>query len=333
MRLFSTCPPSSAFSEGYRQRVAEVARWSERAGCEGVLVYTDNGLLDPWLVSQLILEETESLAPLVAVQPVYLHPYAVAKMVASLTRLHGRRVHLNLVSGGFRNDLLALGDATPHDRRYDRLIEYATIVQGLLAGAEPVTLEGDFYRVDKLKLTPAVPEELRGDVFVSGSSEAGLGAARALGALAVRYPRPPAEEEDFPGDGVRTGIRVGIVARRAEEEAWQAAHERFPGDRRGQLTHQLAMKVSDSVWHRQLSEMAGQADGSPYWLFPFENYKTMCPYLVGSYGRVGEELGRYLALGAQAFILDVPPDEEELWHTREAFAASLAAAGAGAAAP
>ena len=313
--------------------MAEVARWSERAGCEGVLVYTDNGLLDPWLVSQLVLEETETLAPLVAVQPVYLHPYAVAKMVASLTRLHGRRVHLNLVSGGFRNDLLALGDATPHDRRYDRLIEYATIVQGLLAGAEPVTLEGDFYRVDKLKLTPAVPEELRGDVFVSGSSEAGLGAARALGALAVRYPRPAAEEEGFPGDGVRTGIRVGIVARRAEEEAWQAAHERFPGDRRGQLTHQLAMKLSDSVWHRQLSEMAGQADGSPYWLFPFENYKTMCPYLVGSYGRVGEELGRYLALGAQAFILDVPPDEEELWHTREAFAASLAAAGAGATAP
>ena len=327
MRLFSTCPPSSAFSEGYRQRVAEAARWSEGAGCEGMLVYTDNSLLDPWLVSQLVLEETEALSPLVAVQPIYLHPYAVAKMVASLTRLHGRPVHLNLVSGGFRNDLLALGDTTPHDRRYDRLVEYATIVEGLLDGAKPVTLEGEFYRVDKLRLTPEVPAELRGDVFVSGSSEAGLGAARTLGALAVRYPRPAGEEEGFPDDGVRTGIRVGIVARDGEEEAWRVAHERFPGDRRGQLTHQLAMKVSDSVWHRQLSEMAGEADGSSYWLFPFENYKTMCPYLVGNYRRVGAELGRYLALGAQAFILDVPPSEEELWHTREAFAATAEPAG------
>ncbi|HUP43801.1 MAG TPA: LLM class flavin-dependent oxidoreductase [Thermoanaerobaculia bacterium] len=321
MRLFATCPPSSAHPDGYRERVAEVARWSERAGCEGILVYTDNSLLDPWLVAQLVLDATETLAPLVAIQPVYMHPYAVAKMVASLARLYGRPVHLNLVSGGFRNDLLALGDSTPHDRRYERLTEYATIVQGLLAGG-PVTLEGAFYRVERLKLAPAPPPELRGDVFVSGSSAAGLGAARALGALAVRYPRPAAEEVGFPGGDVRTGLRLGIVARDEDEAAWRAAAERFPADRRGQLTHQLAMKVSDSVWHRQLSELAGRTNGSPYWLFPFENYKTMCPYLVGSYRRVGEELGRYLELGARTFILDVPPDEEELGHVVAAFEAA-----------
>ena len=35
------------------------------------------------------------------------------------------------------------------------------------------------------------------------------------------------------------------------------------------------------------------ADGerrSPYWLGPFHNYKTFCPYLVGSYERVADEL-------------------------------------------
>lgn len=325
VRLFATCPPSSAHPEGYEERVAEVARWSEEAGCEGILVYADNSLLDPWLVSQLILQATTGpLSPLVAVQPVYMHPYSVAKMVASFASLHRRPVHLNLVSGGFRNDLLALGDATPHDRRYDRLTEYARIVQGLLAGQGPVSLDGDFYRVNGLRLAPALPEELRGEVFVSGSSEAGMGAARALGALAVKYPRPAQEEKadghGFEDDGVPRGVRVGVIAREDGEEAWRVAHERFPGDRRGQLTHQLAMKVSDSVWHRQLSRTAETAEeGTPYWLFPFENYKTMCPYLVGSYRRVGEELGRYVALGVRTFILDVPPDGEELGHTRAAF--------------
>ena len=62
-----------------RPAVADVARWSEAAGCEGILVYTDNGIVDPWLVSQLILQSTERLAPLVAVQPAYMHPYWVAK--------------------------------------------------------------------------------------------------------------------------------------------------------------------------------------------------------------------------------------------------------------
>ena len=134
--------------------------------------------------------------------------------------------------------------------------------------------------------------------------------------------RPKAPDvETEPGEGVGAGVRVGIIAREDSREAWEIARARFPEDRKGQLTHQLAMKVSDSVWHRQLSELSkATASGEhPYWLVPFENYKTMCPYLVGSYERVGEELARYLALGYRSFILDVPPDEAELRHTRAAF--------------
>jgi alkanesulfonate monooxygenase len=342
LTVLSTCPPSTAFSRGYRETVAEIARWSERAGCRGMLVYSDNNLLDPWLLCQVIFESTEAICPLVAVQPVYMHPYTVAKTVASLGELYRRRVFLNMVSGGFKNDLEALGDRTPHDRRYDRLVEYTSIVQRLLAGDGPVSLEGEFYRVDRLRLTPPLPAALQPEVFVSGSSEAGRRAARALGAVAVSYPGPagggganggsangasgngaghPGEPApDGDGEpGLRRGIRVGIIARRRDHEAWEVAHARFPADRRGQLTHQLAMKVSDSVWHRQLSAMAGRTGGSPYWLFPFENYKTMCPYLVGSYRRVGEELGRYLEQGARTVILDVPASEDELRHTAAAF--------------
>jgi alkanesulfonate monooxygenase len=45
----------------------------------------------------------------------------------------------------------------------------------------------------------------------------------------------------------------------------------------------------------------------------------MCPYLVGSYERVGEELGHYLSLGYQRFILDIPPNRRELEHMAAAF--------------
>ncbi len=50
-----------------------------------------------------------------------------------------------MVAGGFRNDLLALGDDTQHDDRYGRTVEYTQIVLGLLRG-ETVTLEGADYR-------------------------------------------------------------------------------------------------------------------------------------------------------------------------------------------
>src|SRR5262249_10895150 len=78
--LYSTAPHyTGGDPEAYARHVAAVARWSEAAGCEGILVYTDNSLLDPWLCSQIVIKNTRALVPLVAVQPIYLHPYAVAK--------------------------------------------------------------------------------------------------------------------------------------------------------------------------------------------------------------------------------------------------------------
>jgi alkanesulfonate monooxygenase len=325
IEVFSTCPASNLVAQpAYMRTAIDVARWSEEHGCKGILVYTDNSLIDPWLVSQIIIEHTKTLCPLVAVQPVYMHPYTVAKMLASFGHLYSRRLYLNMVAGGFKNDLGALNDTTPHDKRYERLKEYTFIIQRLLAG-QVVTHEGEFYKVERLKMTPPLAADLQPGVLVSGSSEAGLEAARSLGATAVEYPRPVTDYETgaarVSGDA---GIRVGIIARDDEEDAWQIARRRFPEDRAGQLAHQVAMKVSDSHWHKQLSAKRETTGQNPYWLVPFQNYKTFCPYLVGSYARVGEELARYVSAGYHTFILDVPPNAEEMGHIGLAFQRALA---------
>ena len=320
IEVFSTCPPSSGVPrEEYVELVTEVAKWSDEAGCKGILVYSDNSLLDAWLLSQIIIQQTRSLCPLVAVQPVYMHPYAVAKHITSLAHLYGRQIYLNMVAGGFKNDLEALNDKTPHDQRYARLIEYTTIIMRLLTTPAGVDFEGQFHTVSKLKLTPPLPPALVPGVFVSGSSDAGLAAAKALGATAIKYPKPAAEEDPAADRLTDPGIRVGIIAREHSADAWRVARERFPEDRKGQLTRNLASKVSDSVWHKELSEREDTGEDSPYWLVPFHNYKTMCPYLVGSYDQVADELARYFNAGYRTVILDIPPNREELTHTFAAF--------------
>ncbi|MBV9198117.1 MAG: LLM class flavin-dependent oxidoreductase [Solirubrobacterales bacterium] len=322
--VFSTCPQSrEGLGPDYVHRVADVARWSESAGCEGILIYTDNGLVDPWLVAQLVIQSTARLAPLVALQAAYMHPFTAANMVATLGHLYGRRVYLNLVAGGFRNDLLALNDCTPHDERYERTCEYAQLLTRLVAG-ETVTFTGRYYSVNNLRLAAGLPPEIQPRLMMSGSSPAGLAAASAIGALPVKYPKRPAEE--CSQEDENSGVRVGIVARARAEDAWRVAEARFPEDRKGQLTQKLAMKVSDSHWHRQLAEMSAERgdDDDPYWLWPFENYATFCPYLVGCYDRVAEELRRYISLGFTTFILDVPPSEDELRHIGTVFGRALA---------
>lgn len=322
-KVFATSPQSlGSRQETYLRDVIEVAQWSESAGCTGTLVYTDNSIVDPWLVAQAILANTRTLMPLVAVQPIYLHPYAVAKMVTSLAYLYGRRVVLNMVAGGFKNDLVSLGDETPHDRRYDRLVEYVKIIQALLGSAAPITYRGEFYHLTNAVLKPALPGHLQPEFFISGSSEAGMAAAAATGAMAIKYPEPPEEKAAAAAsvDNSHAGVRIGIIARDTAENAWEVAHQRFPFDRKGQIAHELAVRVSDSSWHKRLSTLSKDPcpDGT-YWLGPFEISKSNCPYLVGSYSAVAHDLHRYMKLGYRTFILDIPPSAEELGHIRVVF--------------
>jgi alkanesulfonate monooxygenase len=171
-------------------------------------------------------------------------------------------------------------------------------------------------------MTPPLEAELAPRILISGSSPAGLEAALAIGATAVKYPRPPKEYVGEPApEGIGCGVRVGIIARQTEAEAWEVAEARFPADRRGQIAHQLAMKVSDSHWHKQLSDTA-QANSmreGAYWMWPFENYKTFCPYLVGDYAQVAEQIALYMHVGYRTFILDIPPSREELEHIGKVF--------------
>lgn len=324
LEIYSTCPQSVHYSnEEYMEAVTQTAQWSEEAGCRGILVYSDNRLTDPWITSHQVLDATESLIPLVAVQPVYMHPYMVAKKIATFSMLYDRPIALNMIAGGFRNDLKSLNDPTPHDERYERLYEYTRIIQTLLKSAQPISQEGRYYTVSNLKVAPEVPEQHIPEVFVSGSSEAGRETAKKLSATAVEYPGPLGAE--FQEDGLssasdKRGIRIGIIARSTNEEAWDVARERFPKTRAGELLHTMAMKSSDSQWHKQLSNLDEYPSESKiYWLGPFKSYNTFCPYLVGSFGEVAEYLQGYLQRGYNRIILDIPPDRDDINYTMDTF--------------
>src|SRR5260370_10751500 len=236
IEVFSTTPQSKDRPrETYVQQVIDVARWSEEAGCTAILVYTDNSLVDAWLVSQIIVQNTKKLCPLVAVQPVYMHPYTVAKMVSTFGHLYQRRIYLNLVAGGFKNDLIALDDNTPHDDRYTRLIEYTTIIRNLLSSPDPVTFSGKYYKVQALRMTPPLAPELFPGLLISCASASGLAAAKAIGATPVQYPKPAKEYESAPPTREKAEIRVGIIARPPSAEAWEVVIEKIPWDPRDEL--------------------------------------------------------------------------------------------------
>lgn len=322
VELFTTIPESIKNDRvQFVREVKRISTESEKHGYKGILVYSDNRLADPWTVTELILNQTRKLLPMVALQPVYMHPYTVAKKISSIALVHGRRISLNLIAGGYINDLKALGGATDHDKRYDRLTEYTEIIQQLLSSPDPVTYEGEFYNVKNLKLEPKISAELLPLYYLSGSSKAAKCAAERLNARLIQYPEPMKNGEESNRD--IKGIRIGILARPTHDRAWRDARERFPATRIGEISHQLAKKTSDSEWHKKLSSQNGNGKVSEeepvYWLGPFEHYHTFCPYLVGEYDEVAEELSGYIKAGCTTCVIDTPVSELELQSTMNVF--------------
>ncbi|MFF1779372.1 LLM class flavin-dependent oxidoreductase [Streptomyces virginiae] len=320
MTVYTTFPSAMGCTPWeFRERLTQEAKWAEAAGVRGMLVYSDNKLLDPWAAAQLLIERTQQFVPLVAVNPVYAHPFDVARTISSIGFLQERQVDLNYVTGGFHRHLTELGCGLDHDRRYDRLTEYAEVVARLLDGSRPVTYQGEYFQLKGATVTPPLEAALTPGVFVSGASDACRAAQQRLGATRLAYPH---EIGSYQGTSALagTGIRLGIIARDSSDEAWRTARRRFPADPMGEEVHEIAAETVESRWHQNLSADAFRSHEprDAYWLYPFRAYKTFCPYLVGSYEEVGALLARYLDLGVRTLILDEIVEEDDLHHTMRA---------------
>lgn len=322
--LYTSCPQrwEGESPKDYQRAVLDVAAWTQEAGFDGILTFTDSRSLDPWALAQLIISHTDTIAPLVAVNPVYMHPISAARMINTVGYLFGRTVHLNMVSGGFGRHLREIGSSLDHDQRCQRLGEYAEVLRRLLTEERPVSYDGTYYMLKTARLSPRIAPALVPRFFVSGTSEASRQIQAELGATRLAYPQDPSKYgEGAPLEG--SGVGFGIITRESAEEAWRVARDRFPGDSRGEELHDRTAKQVESKWHQDLADDASRstADTDAYWLYPFRSSRTFNPYLVGSYEKVGAVLERYFALGVNTIVLDGLLQQEDLQHAALLFRA------------
>ena len=304
-------PVGGASPAAYRERIKKVGTLADRHGWQALLVYSDHKAMDPWLSAQILMSEVDKVSPLVAVQPLYMHPFSIAKMVACLSTLYNRPVHINYVSGGHPRDLETFCDTSEHDERYERLFEYAQIVSVLLKEKRPCTFSGRFYRVKNLQLRfGPLPPHLMPMLMTSGSSPAGVAAARKIGARAIRYLSPSDDKTPLP-DGIPCGTRLALVVRESSAQAWEVARRRFPVDPVRAEVRKHHVQMSDSVWVKELAKEYPVREGHPYWLQPYQQGHISSPVLVGSYEEVATELARYIMLGLRTFLFENPLDDQE----------------------
>lgn len=311
-RIFAISPRTRDIDD-YWSDICKVAAFSETCRLTGVLLFTGNDTyLEPWAVTHELLRRTATISPLVAVNPIYMHPFTVAKMIASLVRLHGRKIYLNMVTGTALSHQTAMGDRLSHDERYDRLGEYIEIVKALLGSSRPLSFAGRYYQTDHLQLFPGIPVDMAPEFLLAGQSDAARRVCAATGGIAMQM-LPAALEDGLPNV---PGVHFGIVARESEDAAWKAADVLFPANQEYRALLEYSMSNTDAAWKRRMKADSerGAAAKNGYWLTPFANFQADCPYLVGSHAYLAEKLRGLVQRGVTTFVLDIPAREEEFLH-------------------
>ena len=308
-------------SARYIDELMRAARFSDRNGLAGILLFAGNDtLVEPWSIAQHILANTAECSPLVAVNPVYVHPFTAAKFVSSFALLYHRKIYLNMITGTAASDLHGLGDEQlSHQDRYTRLGEFIHIVRQLLASTRPVNFNGKFYTTNHLQLRPGLPPALMPEFLIAGQSDDAHRVAKQMGCLTMQM-LPPNLEEGLNGPGVN----FGIFARENRDEARREAKLFFQDSAEKRELLKYTMENTDSVWKQRLYD-AGKNDElqtNGYWLLPFLTYQADCPYLVGSYAEIGTKLRQFVQMKVSTIILDIVADEHELNHVGKALASS-----------
>jgi alkanesulfonate monooxygenase len=307
--------------------LTRLAQRAEKNGFTGLLAFYNHHGLDPWVVAAAIMRETATLVPLVAVQPYASPPFTVAKTIASLASIYHRRVDLNIVTGAAPHELRQVGETLTHDERYQRANEYAQVIRKLLTRDEPLDWEGTYYRFRGLRTRSLVPSELVPRLFVAGSSPASRELAADIGDVIVTHPEPVENfRESFvegrANGGSEIGVRLGLLARPTEEEAWTAARDRYVTTRSDRL-QTLLQRESQSDWIRRMAALV-TSDGiydRVYWTGLFGSGRAAAPMLVGSYDSVARYLERYRAAGVTKLLVAQVETEEDFAHARAVLSA------------
>src|ERR1700728_4403165 len=107
IRPFWSLPPQGAgryLGTSYGGRpvdlpyLRQIASTADRSGYEGVLLPTGRSCEDSWVVASALIPATERLKFLVAVRPGLQAPSAAARMAATLDRMSGGRLLINVVT-------------------------------------------------------------------------------------------------------------------------------------------------------------------------------------------------------------------------------------------
>jgi alkanesulfonate monooxygenase len=311
----------------------EIAQAADRLGFGGVLLPTGKGCEDSWITAGGLAPATERLRFLVAIRPGSASPAFYARQAAALDRLSNGRLLLNVVVGGSAAELAGDGIFLDHDARYLQAQEFLTIWRRMMAG-ERVSYEGEFLRVEGAELAFPSVQKPHPPLWFGGSSDAAIDLAADHVDTYLTWGEPVLQVAEkitrvrarsaAHGRCVRFGLRIHLIVRPTEAEAWQAAEKLIAYITPEAIAAARARleKESDSEGQRRMSALHGfdrnkLLVGPNLWAGLGLVRSGAGTALVGDPETVAARLREYQGIGIETIIASGYPHLEEAYNVAE----------------
>ncbi len=310
----------------------QVAVAADTLGYDGILIPTGAGCEDPWITAATVASVTRYLNLLVAFRPSLLLPAVAARMAASLDRASGGRLQVNIVPGGDAAELAADGVFLEHDLRFAQADEFLDIWKALLAG-QTISHDGEHLSIKNGKLVLPAVQRPHPPIFFGGSSPASHALAakhvdlyltwgEPLDAVAAKIADVKARAAEL-GRTVRFGVRLHIIVRETEKEAWYAADHLISRLDNATIARAQANQAKmDSVGQQRMAALHGgrrdKLEVAPnLWAGVGLVRGGAGTALVGDPETVAARIKEYADLGVETFVLSGYPHLEEAYRVAE----------------
>jgi len=310
----------------------QIAQAADNLGYGGVLVPVGSHCEDPWIVSAALAPLTERLRFLAALRPGLGTPTHFARQAAAIDRISNGRFIVNLVAGGDAKELAGDGIRLSHDERYAHAAEFLTVFNRLLDG-KTVDFEGRYINVEGARLLfPPVQPHL--PVWFGGSSDPAIDLAAKQTDVYLTWGEPVAQVAEklaavrakaaLVGRDVKFGLRIHLIVRETEEEAWGVANRLIAkvSDAAIAAAQRKFSDESDSVGQQRMNALhrgrRDQLEIAPnLWAGIGLVRRGAGTALVGDPKTVAKRLREYQALGIETVIASGYPHLEEAYKVAE----------------
>ncbi len=288
---------------------------AENAGFEYMLVPVATTCWEAWITSAMMVGRSKTMSMLVAARPSYINPVLLAKMIATFDQLSGGRIRINLIAGQSEAESAADGIRSDKETRYEIMEEEVSILKALWTTRGATKFDGKFYQLDAAFVQPRPFQTPHPPFYLGGGSRQAMALSakhanvhlfwgdtyariadnmRAITAMAAGH-----------GRDIGFGMRLQIICRATEAEAWDFAHGlvAHATDRQKQA---IKTNYATSEANRRVQELArthGELIEPHLWTGITQVRPGAGIAIVGNPDQCAATLQKFIDLGCHSFCL------------------------------